>query len=609
MSVQFGVWNVDGPPVDERLACAADPILAEYAPDGASHYQSAEILIAHHALHTTAESCRETQPYIAGSGAVITWDGRLDNREELIYQLGERLSELSTDVEIVAESFDRWDTNCFAKLLGDWAISVWRPSSRTLILAKDFAGIRPLYYSAEASQIVWSSLLEPLVTLFGRKFELNHAYVAGWLSMYPAADATPYVGIHGVPPSSFVTLDAKRAKIVKYWDFDPSKQLQYRTDSEYEEHFRALFRKAVHRRLRSDRPICAELSGGMDSPSIVCMADLIAASSPGIPEIRTLSYYDDTEPNADERPYFTKVEAKRGRIGCHIDSSGIKMFAFDSTGGFLATPGNVSSGSKSFTLQRTVFLNSCGTRVVLSGVGGDEVTGGIPSPVTELQDLLIQGNLRTLAHKLKLWALAKRKPWFHLLGEAIVGFLPSAMAVDFEHLRPLECLKQDFVHRNSEVFSGFHNRVRLLGPRPSFQANIQSLNFLRRQLATKSLPGPYSYETRYPFLDRDLLEFIFAIPRDQLLQPGYRRSLMRRALATLVPPEILQRKRKAYLSRSPRTAIANEWESLKTSCTQMVSARLGIVDETALQRILLACRNSDQVPLAQLMRTILLEIW
>src|SRR5207245_4201132 len=108
----------------------------------------------------------------------------------------------------------------------------------------------------------------------------------------------PYVGIHSVPPSSSVLLRPGKHTIRKYWDFDPGKRIRYRTDGEYEEHFRAVFAEAVRRRLRSDSPILAELSGGMDSSSVVCMADtIIARGDTETLLLDTIPYFDDSEPN------------------------------------------------------------------------------------------------------------------------------------------------------------------------------------------------------------------------------------------------------------------------------------------------------------------------
>jgi asparagine synthase (glutamine-hydrolysing) len=609
MSIQFGVWNLDGRAVESQLIRAADPMLAAYAPDGGSHYQGEGITLIHHALHTTAESRREKQPYVSSSGAVIVWDGRLDNREELIQELEGTLTNRSTDVEIVGASFDRWETACFAKLIGDWAVSIWNERDRLVILAKDFAGVRPLYYMVETEQIQWSSVLDPLVTLSNGKFELNHEYVAGWLSMYPPADSSPFVGIRAVPPSAFVALGPNKRAVVKYWDFASGKRIIYRTDGQYEEHFRGAFREAVRRRLRSDRPICAELSGGMDSPSITCMADLIASSSPEIPEIHTLSFYDNSEPHADERPYFAKVEKKLGRTGCHIDTANMDVFRFEDAAHFAAAPASVSSRSDEFQAQYRHFLESNGIRVVLSGIGGDEMTGGVPSPISELQDLMVQCDFRALACKLKLWALAKRKPWHHLAVQAMSGFLPLALAPKPKHLRPVPWLELGFVRRHRDALSGFGRRVTVRGSLPSLQANLDALEVVRRQMATMPLATGYPHEKRYPFLDRTLLELIFAIPREQILRPGYRRSLLRRALTDIVPPEILGRRRKAYASRGPRAAIVNEWERVSAFSQSMISARLGIVDESVFLQSLLAAKNDDQSPLIQLIRTIVLEAW
>ena len=188
------------------------------------------------------------------------------------------------------------------------------------MLAKDPIGTRHLYYSFDNNQVTWSTILDPLVRFAGKTFALNEEYIAGWFSMFPAAHLTPCVGIHSVPPSSFVLLRPGKHTVSKYWDFDPGKKIRYRTDAEYEEHFRTVFATAVQRRLRSDRPVLAELSGGRDSSSIVCMADtIIARGAADTPRLDTISYYDDSEPNWNERPYFTKVEEKRGRTGWHIN--------------------------------------------------------------------------------------------------------------------------------------------------------------------------------------------------------------------------------------------------------------------------------------------------
>jgi len=92
--------------------------------------------------------------------------------------------------------------------MGDWALSVWNPKDRSLILAKDPIGTRYLYYSLDKDQVSWSTILDPLVLLAEKTFALEEEYIAGWLSFFPATHLTPYVGIHSVPPASSALLRA-----------------------------------------------------------------------------------------------------------------------------------------------------------------------------------------------------------------------------------------------------------------------------------------------------------------------------------------------------------------------------------------------------------------
>src|SRR6202167_3013576 len=277
MSVQFGRWNFEGQPPAPDYIEKVSATLAPYGPDSKESYSKGGINILYRAFHTTKESHREKQPCISPSAAVITWDGRLDNRADLISDLGDSLTVNSTDVAIVAAAHEKWGTKCLRKLIGDWALSIWNPGKRSLILAKDPIGTKHLYYSFDDNQVTWSTIFDPLVRLAGKTFALNEEYIAGWFSMFPAVELTPCVGIHSVPPSSFVLLRPGKHAVSKYWDFDSNKTIRYRADAEYEDHFRAVFATAVERKLRSDSPVLAELSGGRDSSSIVCMADLILA--------------------------------------------------------------------------------------------------------------------------------------------------------------------------------------------------------------------------------------------------------------------------------------------------------------------------------------------
>ncbi|MGA8104103.1 MAG: asparagine synthase-related protein [Candidatus Acidiferrales bacterium] len=610
MSVQFGRWNFDGMPPADGLPETIGNVLAPYAPDGIRSHFEEGLTIVYGAFHTTKESRAEIQPHVAPSGQVITWDGRLDNRQDLILQCGKPFLIDTSDVSIVAAAYQRWGTNCFAKLIGDWALSIWDPRERSLIFAKDPIGTRPLYYSVQSDQVSWSTLLDPLVQTAQKPLMLNEEYIAGWFSFFPAPHLSPYLGIDSVSPACSVRLENGNRYIKKYWDFDPAKRTRYRTDAEYEEGFRAVFSAAVQRRLRSDAPVLAELSGGMDSSSIVCMADtLIQRGSAQTSRLDTLSYFHDSEPNWNELPYFQKVEERRGRIGCHIDLGPQQngRFAFDRArlAPTPASSGNVSDASRQFAACIARHRN----RVVLSGTGGDEVTGGVPTPVSELMDALGKARFKELTHGLKVWALEKRKPWFHLLFEALRGFFPPVLVGLPKHMYPPAWIYPAFVARHQDALSGYPSRIKVFGALPSFQENLATLDSLRRQLSCVELSSAPPYEKRYPYLDRDLLEFLFAVPREQLVRPGQRRSLMRRALIGIVPDEILNRKRKAFVGRSPRTAILREWDARIDRGAHMLATSLGIVDAKAFGEAVLNARHGQEVNLVAMMRTMRIESW
>ncbi len=610
MSVQFGKCNFDGKPVEHIELEKVRALLSRYGSDGEGSFHKGSVGILYRAFHTTRESRSEVQPCVCTSGAVITWDGRLDNRAELIHELGTGLSPDSPDVSIVAAAYCKWSVGCFAKVTGDWALSIWEPSTWSLLLAKDPIGTRQLYYSIEHSQITWSTILDPLLLNTSRNFQLSEEYIAGWLSLFPAPHLTPYVGIHSVPPSCFVHVTKGRSRISKYWGFAPAKQIRYRSDAEYEEHFRAVLANAVRRRLRSDRPVLAELSGGMDSSSIVCMADVVMAlGEVGTARLDTISYYDNSEPNWNELPYVRKVEEKRERSGRHINvgSQGPVKFEAESNG-LAVTPGSLAQPSAAWS-EFVECISSNGNRVVLSGVGGDEVTGGVPTPLPELADLLASVQLMKLTHQLKLWALSKRKPWFHLLFQVARRFSPAALSGVANDPHATPWLMTGFANRNRLALAGYERRLKLFGPRPSFQENLITLDALRRQLSCCSLPCDPPYEKRYPFLDRDLLDFLYAIPREQLVRPGQRRSLMRRALVGIVPKELLNRRRKGYIARMPLAAVSTQWVALSEMAQHMICSSRGIVDPQLLLEALQKGRHGEEIPIVPLMRTLGVEFW
>ncbi len=611
MSVQAGIWNFDGRPVDRKLLENLSEFLSQQGPDGESCYVDDSVTLLYRPFHTTAESRRENQPYISRRGFILTWDGRLDNREVLVAELRSELESSPTDVAIFAAAFDRWDTDCFRRIVGDWAVSIWKPEQRELLFAVDYMAIRHIFYYLRNNQIWWSTDLRPLVLLSGDKFRIDDDYIAGYFANDPSAHLTPYREIREAPPGKFVRIGNGRAVVERYWRFSAKSRIRYKTDAEYEEHFRHIFRQSVRRRLRSDSPILAELSGGLDSSSIVCMADdILTKEGVRAPRLDTLSYYDITEPSGDDWIYLQKVEEKRRRVGIHIDGSKLGSSpASLECSDFCALPGALGVG-QTLGDERALVVRSGGYRAVLSGIGGDEFLGGIPNPCAQLADLIVQFKFISLAKRLVAWSLVKRIPWIQLLWQTAIGTLPGSLGRYLVHEAKVEpWIRKDFAERTKLAIKQLAVDEHFGLWLPSRRSYIGGVLLMACKLAKVTPPVSALEEVRYPYLDQSLIEFILSIPATELLRPGERRSLMRRSLISIVPQEILSRRTKQLGARTPALVLEKHWDELQNICQMPLSSSLGYVHETKLLKTICDARGGKIVPLVRLLWTISLEYW
>jgi asparagine synthase (glutamine-hydrolysing) len=181
MSVQAGTWNLDEEPATKGMVAKIGSHVAEYGPDGESISVDGPVAMLYRPFHTTADSRHESQPYRLNNGTLITWDGRLDNRIELAAELELDRPLATIDVAIIGAAFEEWGTECFQRLIGDWALCIWNPEKKELILARDYIGARQLFYYVRRNNVVWSSHLVSLA-LFGDQLTVCDEYVAGYLA-------------------------------------------------------------------------------------------------------------------------------------------------------------------------------------------------------------------------------------------------------------------------------------------------------------------------------------------------------------------------------------------------------------------------------------------
>jgi asparagine synthase (glutamine-hydrolysing) len=607
MSILFGILQTEGHAVEEPQLRRMASAINRYAPDGAFLKFSGRVAMGFQPYHTHQRSHLEAQPVVNARGDFLTFDGRLDNSSKLCDLLDLKHDEVS-DSRIVLESFSRWGETCFSRFVGNWAVALWAHAERSLYLARDHAGTRTLFYELKGEDVFWATYLESLIGKTDAH-DLDAAFAAAYLSAQPIGDLTPYKNIRAVSPAHYLTVRDGKVTRKPHWGWMVRGRIRYTSEAAYDEHFLHLFRQAVERRTGPGAPILAELSGGMDSSSIVCMSDDIRKAHGAAPAdlIDTVSYYDDSEPNWNEMPYFTAVEHARNKSGLHIEVSA-QTATFEPPVAEYLWPG---PDGRTFLAEKRFEEHLAGGqyRVILSGIGGDELLGGPPDPLPELADYLVSLQLRALLVRGVEWGLAKKLPLIHLLRDAAALAIRLYMRRPRLFVTPPTWLSAQ-IREEAMRLQALGSSGRITGRRPSSIDNgqtwwttIETLSSPSRRLLTRR-------EYRYPLLDRDLVDFLFRVPLNQLMAPGRRRLLMRRALRNIVPVEVLERRRKAYVSRGPVVAITENKPKL---LSLMIASRLNdcqYVDESCLQHLLANFDTSSSAGREhQLMRAIQFELW
>jgi asparagine synthase (glutamine-hydrolysing) len=561
-------------------------------------------------LYLSHERSRmDTGPLTDMCGNTLSFDGRLDNFRELAEVLSLNAVS-SSDSVIVLAAFRRWHEECFARFTGDWALSLWAAREQTLLLARDHAGTRSLYYSRTKSRTQWATYLDTF-TASGSELHLSKEYAAAYLSNSPVRDLTPYQEIRSVLPGHYVVAREETISQRPHWSPVIRTSIRYQANTEYDDQFLSLFEQAVSRRTGPGEPIIAELSGGMDSTSIVCMSDSLRRSANSDAEILdTVSYFDDSEASLNERPYFSLTEERRGKVGSHFDVA-FSRRSFDaptSEFGSYSFPGH---DHFSVELEHELLQNVWrkGYRSILSGIGGDEVLGGIPDGRPQLADYLVSGRLGTFFRRAVTWSLPERSPLIATVSDTIryaarlsMGTSPKSRSIPPWISNELGngCLKN--VRTKNMV-------PRRIGTAPHRLENAMTWWQIMETLPHLSPRILFRPEYRYPMLDKDLVEFLFSIPPEQLVQPGRRRSMMRRALRGIVSVEILERRRKAFQLRAPMNAIRAAQPKLDRLIAGSRIAELGFIDTAALKRALRATADGSAEWYQAILRAIAYELW
>ena len=614
-----GIAGFSGPDVrpDEAQPLLRRMIhtLAHRGPDGYGFHADDGIGLAHARLSIIDLNTGD-QPIHNPSRTVWTvFNGEIFNYVELRRELEAegRVFYTQSDTEVIVHLYDRDGDDFVQHLNGQFAIALWDATRRRLVLARDRAGIRPMYLAREAGRLWFASEVKALLAALPQCAAIDPRGLAETFATWsPIEPHTVYRGIESLPPGHLLTREADgRETLRRYWDWtfpdeadtSPSRFPLSVEDATAE--LRELLIDAVRLQLRADVPVGAYLSGGLDSSGIVAMIRRFTDTP-----VRTFSVaFEDGEFDESEHQMamvrhlgtdHTTLRCTRRDIG----------EAFPRLIRHTETPVLRTAPVPLMLLAGSVRKH--GYKVVLTGEGADEVFGGY--------DLFKEAKIR------RFWAQQPGSTFRPRLLERLYGYLPNspvrnpAFAQSFfgqgmQHLqRPV------FAHvprwTTSQRALGLLSpelraEVSAFDPLDAFEATLPAQIARWSPLArdqyveAKSLLAGYllssqgdrvamanSIEGRVPYLDHRIIEFANRLPPSYKIRGMTEKWLLRRALADLLPDDILQRTKQPY--RAPdSTSFFFDGQPLDYVADLMSEASLreaGYFDAAAVGRLFDKCR-------------------
>lgn len=546
MSAITGIYHPVGEHVVSSIVSRMTGALAHRGPDGIDTWQAGPVGLGHCMLRTTPEAFHENLPFTCADGTLtITADARIDNRGKLISDLNlEGRGEVIPDSSLIMYAYQRWGESCLDHLLGDFAFAIWDAHKHHLFCARDHMGVKPFYYYSSDELFAFASEIKALFNVPGIPREVNEKTLAFRLAeIDPDPAVTSYLDIRRLPAAHAMTVSPSGLRIYPYWSLDPRHEIHFETDEEYENAFRTLFTDAVRCRMRSPPPLGSELSGGLDSSSVVCVARHLMRQEnrdhQALP-LHTFSAVFDEVPECDERTYINYVLAG-GDLTPHFIYPEQKSLLFNMEDRIrhVEEPSLHPNSSTYATLYQTA--RDSGVRVVLSGEWGDVI---VSYGTGALRDFVVSGKIlraiREIIGLSKKFHIKKRKIiWSNIL----VPFLPHNLR-HRDNENPTPWIREDFAHRTG--LTDYYVRLRktessLKTSREHHFFDLMSIPISLGLETTDKIAAVHSIEPRYPFLDRRIVEFCLALPPEQRIRKGFTRAIEREAMAPFLPPEIRRR--------------------------------------------------------------------
>src|SRR3954469_22864261 len=526
-----GFWGAP----DAALLATMTGRIAHRGPDGEGFFEHPLASLGHRRL-AIIDPARGHQPVGTDDGLVqLTYNGEVYNFRELRAELEPLGHTFHThcDTEVVLHAYLEWGTDCFARFNGMWALAILDlregtpTSGPRLVLARDHFGIKPLYYARAASgRVLFASEAKAVLADPTLVTEPDRQWLYDYLlhGLHDHKPETAFTGIRALAAATWAVVDAEGVHEQAYWT--PALSTEASADPA---EFRERFERSVERRLVADVPAGTCLSGGVDSSSIVGMGSrLLSAHVPDAvslgDRLKTFSIVYDGDP-IDEREYMDAVLAE-------VDAEA--AFAEPTSERFVDELDRLVWHQDEPIVSTGPYAQWCVMRlarpkvtVLLNGQGGDELLAGyVPYQYVYLRELL---------RRRKLGAFA-REAWE---SRDVLKPLVKRRLSDRRRALPIKPLLRPALYDGLEP--------------PRFQRSQDDLQRrLVADLQTFSLPSPrryedrnsmaFSMESRLPFLDQELVDWVLRLPPSAIVHDGWSRAILRDGLEGVLTEKVRTRR-------------------------------------------------------------------
>ncbi|MBT5715485.1 MAG: asparagine synthase (glutamine-hydrolyzing), partial [Opitutae bacterium] len=495
-----GQLNLDNTPVSNKCLERMTDAIAHRGPDGQGHWIEGEIGLGHRRLAIIDLSQEASQPMVStDSRYILSYNGEIYNFKKLRIELESKgyLFRSNSDTEVVLYSLIEWREEAILKFNGMFALSFWDRKEKSLLLARDRYGIKPLYYATSGTSFFFGSEQKAILSQSSFDRSINRKALLEYFTFQNIfTDQTLIDGITLLPPGHYGKIDMKmktpKFERRQYWDFSFCEPGKPASHMEYVEELDRLFRNSVNSQLVSDVELGSYLSGGMDSGSITAIAGQRFKDLKSFTVGFDLSSASGIELVFDERQAAEAMSAEfKTEHYEMVLKAGDMERCLPKLAWHLEEP-RVGQSYPNFYASK---LASKFVKVVLSGAGGDELFGGYP---WRYYRGATSQNFDEYIDEYYLY-------WQRLIPNSVISNVFAPIWTDVKDVWTRDIFK--------DVFSTHENELNTPEDFINHSLYFESKTFLHGLLVVEDkLSMAHSLESRVPFLDNDLVDFAMSCP-------------------------------------------------------------------------------------------------